>query len=283
LKQYENIKGWWWWKVTLNKLKTLLGVEENKSYNRYSNFKQKVILIAQKELEEKTDIKFKFEEQKKGRKIDVITFYILPNKKANNSKKEPTKTVPKELPKITKNESYKILSEKLKIDEKFIEEIYKTYDEKRILENAKHTLKEFQKGSIKSSIGGFLREALKHNFANQKSLLSLQEEQKEIKKREELKKQKIQEEKQKREEKLKQGFQKNITQKVEKYISENEDNLEVHYNKFKEKFAFALWNETDIKKAINENIMTKNFFINFLSKKILDKKELDFEQFKRSK
>jgi hypothetical protein len=42
------------------------------------------------------------------------------------------------------------------------------------------------------------------------------------------------------EEKLKQDFQKNITQKVEKYISENEDNLEVHYNKFKEKFAFAL-------------------------------------------
>ena len=26
--------------------------------------------------------------------------------------------------------------------------------------------------------------------------------------------------------------------------------------------------------------MTKNFFINFLSKKILDKKELNFEEFK---
>jgi len=136
--------------------------------------------------------------------------------------------------------SYKILSEKLKIDENFIAEIYKTYDEKRILENAKHTLKEFQKGSIKSSIGGFLREALKHNFANQKSLLSLQEEQIEIKKREELEKQKLKEQEEKRVEKLKQDFQKNITQKVETYIAENQNNLEVHYNKFKEKFAFAL-------------------------------------------
>jgi hypothetical protein len=69
---------------------------------------------------------------------------------------------------------------------------------------------------------------------------------------------------------------------VEKYISENEDNLEKYYNQFKEKFAFALWNKTDIQKAINENSMTKNFFINFLSKKILDKKELDFEQFKNN-
>lgn len=220
LKQYQDKIGWWWWKITIDKLRELLKIDDN-IYPRYPNFKQKIILVAQRELEEKTDIKFQFEEQKKGRKIDVITFYILPNKKANSSKKEPTKIVPKELPKITKNESYKILSEKLKIDEKFIEEIYKTYDEKRILENAKHTLKEFQKGSIKSSLGGFLRESLKHNFANQKSLLSLQEEQKEIKKREELKKQKLQEEKKKREEEVKQDFQKNITQKVEKYISEN--------------------------------------------------------------
>jgi hypothetical protein len=28
--------------------------------------------------------------------------------------------------------------------------------------------------------------------------------------------------------------------------------------------------------------MTKNFFINFLSKKVLNKKELDFEQFKNN-
>jgi len=28
--------------------------------------------------------------------------------------------------------------------------------------------------------------------------------------------------------------------------------------------------------------MTKNFFINFLSKKVLDKKELDFEEFKNN-
>lgn len=285
LKQYQDDTWGWWWKVTIEKLKETLKIETDK-YQKYSHFKNKIILWTQKELEEKTDIKFQFEEQKKGRRVEVITFYILPNKKIINQEKSTTKKVPKEpqkiVPKITKNESYKILSEQLKIDKSFIKEIYQNYDEKRILENAKHTLKEFKKGSIKSSIGGFLRESLKHNFANQKSLLTLQEEQKEMKKREELEKQKLQKAEEKRVKKLQQDFQKNITQKVEKYISENEHNLDNYYEKFKERFAFALGSENDIKKAIKENQMTKLFFINFLSKKVLDKKELDFEEFKKN-
>ena len=117
LKQYQDKNGGGWWKITLIKLKELLKLDTNKSYERYSNLKQKVILVAQKELKEKTDIKFNFEEQKNGRKVDVITFYILPNVKAKVSKETPIKTVPKKLPKYTKNESYKILAQKLKIDE----------------------------------------------------------------------------------------------------------------------------------------------------------------------
>ena len=116
LKQYQDKTGGGWWKVTLDKLKEILKISKNQ-YKLYGHLKDKVILVAQKELAEKTDIKFSFEEQKKGRKVDVLTFYILPNKKAISSEKKPTKKVPKELPKYTKNESYKILAQKLKIDE----------------------------------------------------------------------------------------------------------------------------------------------------------------------
>lgn len=45
-------------------------------YKRYSDFKRKVILTAQKEINEKTDIKFTFDEIKKGRKIETIRFFI---------------------------------------------------------------------------------------------------------------------------------------------------------------------------------------------------------------
>jgi len=128
-----------------------------------------------------------------------------------------------------------------------------------------------------------LRKALKNDYASQKSLLTLQEEQREAKEKEKLKQQKLKEEKAKKEAKLKQDFQRKITEKVEKYINENEDNLDNYHNQFKEKFSFVLGSESDIKKAINENSMTKNFFINFLSKKVLDKKELDFEEFLRSR
>jgi plasmid replication initiation protein len=178
LKQYQ--KGGWW-KVTLVKLKELLKVEKNKSYNRYSNFKQKVILTAQKEIEQKTDIKFQFEEQKTGRKVEVITFYILPNSNIeeiikDNQLPKSTQKPPKEvikidtkataknpiiepeteqksLPNYTKNQSFEILSKRLQIEDSFIEKIYQEYSEDRILANAKYTLKKFEKGSIKSSVG----------------------------------------------------------------------------------------------------------------------------------
>lgn len=250
-------------------------------YNLYGHFKSKVILVAQEELSQNTSIKFEFEEHKKGRKVVRFTFTILPNKKFSYQENTPTKKVPKELPKITKNESYPILSEQLQIDKKFIEDIYQNYDEKRILSNAKHTLKEFEKGTIKTSLGGYLREALKNDFANQKSLLTLKKEQEEAKrKKQQIQAQKEAEEKAKREE-LQKLFTQNIKNKTEKFISQNQNEMSKYHEKFKEKYAFVLAGEEDIAKAIQKP-MVYNFFINFLSKKVLSKEELDFEKFIKS-
>lgn len=278
LKQYQNKTGDGWWKVTIDKLRELLSIND-KSYPRYPNFKQKIILVAQKELALKTDIKFSFEEQKKGRKVDSIIFYILPNDKAILRENEATKKVPKTVPKYTKNESYQILTKKLKIDESFIAEIYENYDEKRILKNANYTLKALEKDNIKTSIGGFLREALKNDYANQTTLNSIKQE----KKKRELEEEKKKAREQEKMRLLKQEFNHSITQKVEEYILNNKDDLEGYFEKFKEKFSFAIWDEKDIKKAIETKPLIRNFFINFLSKKILDKKELDFDYFLKNR
>jgi plasmid replication initiation protein len=61
-------------------------------YPLYANFKQKLLIVTQKELREKTDISFDFEEIKTGRKITSIKFYIKPNKKLNDPKVKKVKT-----------------------------------------------------------------------------------------------------------------------------------------------------------------------------------------------
>ena len=85
LKQYQKLKER---TFELDELKKIL-VIENKSYDIYNNLKQKVILPAQQELKEKTDISFEFEEIKTGRKVTAIRFIIQPNGSAADIKQIP--------------------------------------------------------------------------------------------------------------------------------------------------------------------------------------------------
>lgn len=90
IRIYELLKGscfkskkYGYVEFDLQELKTIIGANTN-SYKTYSNFKNRVLLKAQEELNKKTDIIFKFEEIKKGRKIISIRFFI----KSNKSKKK---------------------------------------------------------------------------------------------------------------------------------------------------------------------------------------------------
>lgn len=76
LKQYQNMER----KeriITIEKLKWFLGIESDE-YKLYAHFKSRVIIPAQKELVQKTDISFEFEEKKEGRKVVAIKFVIVP-------------------------------------------------------------------------------------------------------------------------------------------------------------------------------------------------------------
>ena len=74
LKQYEKIGSRIF---DLLELKKFLGVE--KQYDRYYNLKLRILLVTQKEISEKTDICFEFEEIKEGRNIKAIKFHIKNN------------------------------------------------------------------------------------------------------------------------------------------------------------------------------------------------------------
>lgn len=74
--------------IELEELKNMVGA--NASYFKvYADFKSKVLIQAQKELKNLTDINFDFEEIKTGRKVTSIKFYIKANKKFEISNEFP--------------------------------------------------------------------------------------------------------------------------------------------------------------------------------------------------
>jgi plasmid replication initiation protein len=75
LKQYEKVQER---TFSLSDLRKALGAEA--IYPAYGNFKQRVLMPAQKELKKKTDISFEIEEVKKGRRVEKIKFFIISQK-----------------------------------------------------------------------------------------------------------------------------------------------------------------------------------------------------------
>lgn len=75
LKQYQDIGER---TLTIEEIKECCGVLDR--LKKYSDFEKKILLIAQREINEKSDIYFEFERQKHVRKIVGIKFIISKNK-----------------------------------------------------------------------------------------------------------------------------------------------------------------------------------------------------------
>ena len=273
LKQWEKIGNK---KFSITAIRELLGINEDK-YKKYNHFKIRVILVAQKELEEKTDIKFNFEEIKTGRRITDIHFFIKPNHKKTieaKTSKEEIKTSP----------TIKKLFNTLKIPPTTQKELIKSYLEERLLNNLRYTQKELEKGKIKTNTTAFLVSALKNDYANQTNLFNSQELRKE---KEELQKKQEQEK-----EKIKKEFIKKRDKKVFDYIEKNRENLGELFEDFikSAKPHFDRLNiksddfeEQKIRNLINTDIQTKMYFKFFIMQKIMKKEEYDFEEFMKMK
>jgi len=95
------------------------------NYALYSNFKNKVLIQSQKEINNKTDIKFTFEEIKQGRKVISVKFKI----ESSETKIEPNKdklSAPPKPPKQYDNKvpQYKDFNQR-KYDKDFFDSLYK--------------------------------------------------------------------------------------------------------------------------------------------------------------
>ena len=77
LKQYERLNGR---EVELHLLREILGIGKEQ-YKLYTDFKRNILESTQKELKNKSDLYFEFDEIKYGRRVGAIRFKILSQKK----------------------------------------------------------------------------------------------------------------------------------------------------------------------------------------------------------
>ena len=159
LKQYEKLGKR---KIELENLRQLVGTTEidqngeiiKEDYPLYGHFKSRVILTAQKELKQKTDILFNFKEIKQGRKVIAIEFEILENTK---NKKKIQNTIDYEQMSITIIQLQQEFKGKTNIDIK-----YETLD-KLVKEKGYETVKKyidnwdkFKHQTMKNVLGFFI-------------------------------------------------------------------------------------------------------------------------------
>ena len=145
----------------IENLKGLLGIEYGE-YRLYADFKRKIILKSQKEINEKSDIKFEFEEIKTGRKVTSLKFYIKSNKSnVIENKKEIKNIKAKVIEEVSATESE---SEENTIYYEIINKIKVICNEKISLQNAK----EFYELASNHELGttyplGFIEEVAKYS------------------------------------------------------------------------------------------------------------------------
>ncbi|MGE7921202.1 replication initiation protein [Viridibacillus sp. NPDC093762] len=175
LKQWQKIR-----KRTyaLDELREMLGVPEG-SYKLYANFKQRVLLTAQKELLEESDILFDFKEIKVGRSVGKIEFFIYHN--PNFVKAEPIiplNVIESEQKPVVDVKGYTELQFKIKsilldwgLNEKTVDSLIETYSEKRIKSNIDYTKGRIDMGSVKK-VAGYVKRAIEQDYSASRGAMS---------------------------------------------------------------------------------------------------------------
>jgi plasmid replication initiation protein len=148
----------------LDDLKFILGIEKNE-YEKYGHFKSKVLKVAQKELNEKTDISFEFEEIKSGRKVAKINFII-------HKKEQEEQQLDLPLPVSNKPKQPGLIARlsEFGLTEIHIDHIIKTYEESYILENLAIVEQDYKAGKVKN-LTGYAYKAIEQDFRKSKLVL----------------------------------------------------------------------------------------------------------------
>jgi len=139
--------------INLQELKSRLQVP--KGLYLYSNFKMKVLNVAQEELKESSDISFELEEKKDGKKVSTLIFKIdSEDKHIQKVSKDPVKTYTLETlnePELKKNKekemvkkAIKVIDEPLSAENEEIKRVINLFDYERKKLQPNYVRKEFK-------------------------------------------------------------------------------------------------------------------------------------------
>ena len=167
LKQYERIGKRYF---DVENLRLILGINPDE-YKLYGHFKNKVILKAQNDLREVTDIHFTFKEKKDSRRVAGLTFQILKNETILLNQVEESKNNHHQKAAAEDNEVLKEVYEQVKewgISLTRLRKIFAQFDENQVLNGLQCTLDSLQERKIKGNIGGFFMKAVEENWKSPK-------------------------------------------------------------------------------------------------------------------
>jgi plasmid replication initiation protein len=152
LKRNEGLKVR---KLFIDDLKKILAIPP-KQYKRFNDFKRKVLDIAQKEINAKTDLIIEYQLTKVGKKFEVIAFSMTPK----NSSEKPYITY--ESPSISREKVIEKLRE-LNVPKKMANEWCNRYSLCTIEDAIQIVQKQLEKGQCKNQVG-MLRTAIQKKW-----------------------------------------------------------------------------------------------------------------------
>ena len=247
----------------------------NGKYNNFKDFRKDVLERAQKDCQEKSPIKFTWNEKKRGRKIIGLLFFI----KENNEKKhiKPIEHKQKEGSNAKDDETIgKKASEVLErngVDQNGRDRLIENYREEQIIENANLALRKFENGKIKNLAAATIR-AVEEDWRPKKSPFEKEQEEK--------KQAVIQANKKKEEEKiliekLEKEFNKQKKNKAKNiYDKKTDEEKQTLISKFeKSKHIKGIMKESYRKDGL-KSVGIKILFESFLSECLLEEAENDF-------
>lgn len=172
LKQYEKLKDR---EIELDELRSVLGIRKD-LHVEYRDFKRHILQTTQKELTEKADLYFDFEEVKYGRRVGAIRFHIFTKKLTNVSSSaqislfdEITNTQPSpaainaENPPL--NDEFLLLVPELHRTKKTVQTAIIEFERKQSADYVKRNIL-YSNAKSGKSYAGFLVNALKNDWGH---------------------------------------------------------------------------------------------------------------------
>ncbi|MCK6259427.1 replication initiation protein [Fictibacillus sp. KIGAM418] len=153
LKQYEHIGQR---TFLLDELREVIGISPTK-YKLFGHFKDKILNVSKKELEEKTDLCFEFAETKTGKKVTEIKFLIFKNtnkQRALSVSKDPD-------PKV----QLKVILENTGIKTSVAKSLINDFPLEQIERNIRYSQSVFTKKKTDNPVG-YLIQSIREDYAH---------------------------------------------------------------------------------------------------------------------